>query len=99
MILKKKITTPNPLLIDRFSALGDSTRFQLLTLLSQHEDFCVSELAEAVGISTAGVSQQLKILEHAGLLKRNRQGQKICYKIDDDSNVNKQLLSLIKEVK
>ncbi len=92
---KSKSTDTNKRLVSIFSALGDKTRFRLLTLLRKKEDICVSELADEVGISNAGVSQQLKILEQAGLVERKRNGQKICYQISSDSEVNRKLLKLI----
>ena len=84
-------------LVDIFSALGDRTRFKLLKLLSKDNEICVSELAAEVGISNAGVSQQLKVLEQAGLVERQRMGQKICYQISSDSKVNQKLLDLIEQ--
>ncbi len=83
-------------LVNKFSALGDSPRFKLLELLLKNEDYCVSELATEVGISNAGVSQQLKVLEQAGFVTRVRMGQKICYRLDEKSPINKQLLSIVK---
>ena len=92
---KTKPKTSNSNLVAVFSALGDKTRFNLLGMLAKNEDICVSELANEIGISNAGVSQQLKILEQAGLVERNRKGQKICYVLREDDELNKQILSLI----
>ncbi len=98
MIFKTKVAGKNDsLLVQKFSALGDKTRFRLLSLLSGKEELCVSELAEEVGISNAGVSQQLKILEQAGLVERNRMGQKICYTVREDEELNKKVLKLINQ--
>ena len=82
-------------LVKLFDALGDSTRFKLVRLLARKEELCVSELADQVGISTAGASQHLKILEHAGLVDRNRMGQKICYTINKEDQANEQLFDMI----
>jgi len=90
----KPIDTDKQLVVI-FSALGDKTRYQILKILSREEDICVSELANEVGISNAGVSQQLKVLEQAGLVERNRMGQKICYSIKNNNDVNKKLYKLI----
>ncbi len=78
-----------------FGALGDATRYKLIQLLSRKEELCVSELAEEIGISTAGASQHLKILEQAGLVDRNRMGQKICYVINKDTRENKRLFEMM----
>lgn len=88
---------PKSSLVEIFNALGDKTRFKLLRLLKANNEICVSELAEEVGISTAGVSQQLKILEKAGLVSRQRMGQKICYQLSQSTKLNQKILDLIEE--
>lgn len=92
---KSKPSDTDNQLVNVFSALGDKTRYQILKILSRQEGICVSELAAELGISTAGVSQQLRILEQAGLVLRNRQGQKICYSVKNDNDVNRKLYKLI----
>ncbi|HIA91653.1 TPA: ArsR family transcriptional regulator [Candidatus Saccharibacteria bacterium] len=82
---------------DTFKALGDNTRYKLVKLLMSKKDICVSELADEIDISVAGVSQQLKILEKANIIERIRDGQKICYKIDSNNPQTKKVLSLIKK--
>lgn len=72
-----------------FSALGDSTRFKLFNILASKEKICVSEIASEVGISTAGASQQLKVLEGAGVIKRQRMGQKVCYTLSESKEIQK----------
>jgi DNA-binding transcriptional ArsR family regulator len=84
-------------LIRLFGAVGDATRFKLIQIMSKKEELCVSELAKHIGITTAGASQHLKILEQAGLVVRHRYGQKICYAIDRSKRENKKLLDLILE--
>jgi predicted transcriptional regulator len=81
-------------LISQFRALGDPTRYKLLQLINSGQNFCVSELASEVNVSTAGVSQQLKLLEQAGLIKPHRTGQKKCYQVNSTVDT-KQLLQLI----
>jgi predicted transcriptional regulator len=93
-ILPKQTAKPD--LIKKFNALGDATRFKLFELLLKDDGICVSELAQEVKISNAGVSQQLKVMEHAGIIIRKRKGQKICYEVDSANPDNKQLLGLVK---
>lgn len=78
-----------------FDALGDSTRYKLVEKMIVNNDQCVSELAKDLKITPAGASQQLKILVEAGILSRVRKGQRICYEINDDSEVKK-IVSMIK---
>ena len=81
-------------MVRKFNALGDSTRFSLFKLLAKDRGKCVSELAQSVGISAAGASQQLKVLEQAGIIERERDGQKICYQLSEDEQT-KDLISII----
>ncbi len=92
-----KPATASKSLVAKFNALGDKTRYRLLELLINRDDICVSELAQEVSISNAGVSQQLKIMEQAGIIVRKRDGQKICYQVDRSDASNQQLLEMLGE--
>lgn len=90
-----KVINKTTTLARTFAALGDRTRFQIMRLLLGNPELCVSEVAERVGISTAGVSQHMQVLERAGLLKRERMGQRICYRINQDSLTSREILKLM----
>lgn len=66
-----------------FQALGDPARLRLMELLFDGEH-CVSELAHETKESMSLVSQRLKILNQAGLLKRQRTGKHIYYALSDE---------------
>jgi len=57
-----------------FAALADPTRRAILGRLAEGEA-TVNELAEPFPISVQAVSQHLKVLEHAGLIRRGRAAQ------------------------
>ena len=57
-----------------FSALSDPTRREILLRLGEGVA-TVTELAEPFPISLPAVSRHLKVLEHAGLISRDRQAQ------------------------
>ncbi|RFC69236.1 MULTISPECIES: ArsR/SmtB family transcription factor [Mesorhizobium] len=57
-----------------FHALGDATRRQMLHELAEGER-TVSQLAEPFAISLAAASKHIKVLENAGLMKREVQGR------------------------
>jgi ArsR family transcriptional regulator, arsenate/arsenite/antimonite-responsive transcriptional repressor len=78
-----------------FSALGDKTRFKLFQMLAENEAICVSQLAERLSITPACVSQHMKILADAHLVKRVRNGQRVCYQVDLNNSQNKILGQLI----
>ncbi|NNC27370.1 winged helix-turn-helix transcriptional regulator, partial [Salinisphaera sp. USBA-960] len=52
-----------------FQALGDATRRQMLLALSEGER-SVSQLAEPFDMSLAAASKHVKVLEKAGLIRR-----------------------------
>ena len=94
--LSNKKLKQNDRLVSIFSALGDSNRYRIVKLLRNDPTLCVSEVAKKIGISTAGVSQHMKILENAGLVTPKREGQKICYRIADSDRTNRAILKIIK---
>jgi len=57
-----------------FAALADPTRRRILERLSAGTRR-VTELAEPFSISLPAVSKHLRVLEEAGLIKRERQGR------------------------
>ncbi len=79
-----------------FAALADETRLEILNVLMNTSNTCVSGLADQLGLSVSAVSQQCKLLEMTGLLRRVRQGQRICYEVRTDNREVKKALSLIK---
>ena len=57
------------------SALADPTRRAILARLATG-DASVKELAEPFDMSLQAVSKHIKVLEHAGLVRRSRDGQR-----------------------
>jgi DNA-binding transcriptional ArsR family regulator len=62
------------------SALANSTRLQILRLLSKY-DYCVGALARQLDISEAAVSQHLQILKTAGLVEGDKRGYYMHYQV------------------
>jgi len=79
-----------------FNVLGDKTRYTLFSRMVNNCESCVSELAEDLKITPAGASQQLKIMEEAGILKRVRKGQRVCHEVNKDDPQVKKIIALIK---
>jgi DNA-binding transcriptional ArsR family regulator len=69
--------------IPPFSALGDTTRRTLLLRLISGP-MNVGRLAHGMGVSRPAVSQHLKILKDAGLIRERREGRKRLYEIDPE---------------
>jgi ArsR family transcriptional regulator, arsenate/arsenite/antimonite-responsive transcriptional repressor len=62
-------------------ALSDETRYKLVKILIRH-DFCVGALATRLNISESAVSQHLKILRSAGIVKGDKRGYYTHYYVD-----------------
>ncbi|AIQ38003.1 ArsR family transcriptional regulator [Paenibacillus sp. PastF-3] len=74
--------------------LGDKTRLTMMKLLEKQE-CCVCELVEVFKTSQPSVSQHLRKLKDAGLVKENRKGQWIFYSINSNSNHNELIQKLL----
>lgn len=61
--------------------LGEETRFQIMKLLLHH-DLCVGALARLLNISKPAVSQHLKILREAGLVRGEKRGYWTHYRVE-----------------
>lgn len=70
-----------------FEALASRPRREILAYLSS-TDLTTSELAERFSMSAPAISRHLSILESAGLISGERQGQFVRYRLNSDSLVN-----------
>ena len=65
-----------------FKILGVETRIRIIELLKQKGPLGANEMSEMLDITPSAVSQHLKILKHAGLVRNERKGYWIPYEID-----------------
>lgn len=65
-----------------FKVLGVETRIKIIELLKNKGPLGANEMSETLGITPSAVSQHLKILKHAGLVRNERKGYWIPYEID-----------------
>ena len=68
---------------DTMQALATPSRVRILGRL-QNGPVSVNELAEAVEMAPAAVSQQLRVLRHLGFVTGRREGRQILYDLHDD---------------
>lgn len=73
-----------PQMAGTFKALGDTTRLQIIYLLSTDTSgtLGVSELASRLKVSQPAVSQHLKTLKNEGLVESRREGFYIYYSVN-----------------
>ncbi len=74
-----------------FKALSDPTRLRLVKLLNECEPgickggpLCVNALANRLGVTQSAVSQHLRILRQAGLVRGARRGSFMHYALDPE---------------
>jgi len=65
-----------------FKVLSVETRVKIIEMLKTHGPLGAKDIAANIGITIAAVSQHLKILKQAGLVRSERKGYWIPYKID-----------------
>jgi DNA-binding transcriptional ArsR family regulator len=72
-------------LADAFKALSDPTRMRLIKLLGESGGaLCVNALAHKLGVTQSAVSQHLRVLRQAGLVRGERRGYFVHYALDED---------------
>jgi ArsR family transcriptional regulator, lead/cadmium/zinc/bismuth-responsive transcriptional repressor len=97
--LQKELHTDTERLAVVFNALGDPGRFRIFSLLLEYKGICVSEIAGVLDITVSAVSQQFRILEMSGLVRKERMGQKICYAVRQDDSLVRSLTQLVRKYK
>ncbi len=90
-----KLSTGEERFVSAMQALGDKTRYKIFKILLSGKEMCVTQIAEAVGISVPAVSQHFRIFEFVGLVEKNRYGQKICYILKKDDQLIQRLVQII----
>lgn len=74
-----------------FKALGHPARIAILEYLLQQNSCICNDLVNVLPLSQSTISQHLKELKNAGLIKGSIEGNSICYCLDENT------LDLIKE--
>jgi ArsR family transcriptional regulator, arsenate/arsenite/antimonite-responsive transcriptional repressor len=67
-----------------FYALASPPRRRILAFLSQTA-LSTADLAERFGISRPAISRHLSVLQRAGLIAGERQGQRVLYRLKRDA--------------
>ncbi len=68
---------------DLLRALAAPVRIAIVLELRE-SDRCVHELVEAVGVAQPLVSQHLRVLKAAGVVRGERHGREVVYRLVDD---------------
>ena len=80
-----------------FKVLADEARLKILWLLFNHQELCVCDLMEALGITQSKTSRHLATLRHAGLVVDRKDGLWSYYALRSvDNELARQYLDLLK---
>jgi DNA-binding transcriptional ArsR family regulator len=69
---------------DMFRVLGVDTRLRIIEILKERGPMGVTDIAEELGVTPPAVSQHLKLLDHVGLVTKERHGYRVPYSIDEE---------------
>jgi len=67
-------------------ALAHPTRLHILDLIRDDHP-CVKALEEVLGIAQPNISQHLSLLRNMGIVKAEREGNQVCYRINNETVV------------
>ena len=69
-------------LVDRLKALAHPARLEILRVLAARGTCVCGEVVEVMPLAQATVSQHLKVLKEAGLIRGRIDGKNSCYCLD-----------------
>lgn len=61
--------------------LADGNRMRVMAALMEHEELCVCQLTEMLGLAGATVSRHMSILQNARLVQSRKQGRWVFYRL------------------
>lgn len=68
-----------------FKALGHPARVEILQVLARRGTCICGEIVDELPLAQATVSQHLKALKEAGLIRGEIEGPAVCYCINDEA--------------
>jgi ArsR family transcriptional regulator, arsenate/arsenite/antimonite-responsive transcriptional repressor len=80
------------LVVRQLKALAHPIRLGMMQQLAAKPEICACDLGEAFAVSQPTVSEHLRVLREAGLVRTRRQGTTICYAAVPDALAALELL-------
>jgi ArsR family transcriptional regulator len=62
-------------------ALAHPARLKLVDVLAEHDEVCVCDLTESIGMDMSTVSRHLTQLKNAGIVDSEKRGQMVFYRL------------------
>ena len=79
-----QLTTCDERLTRMLKALGNPVRFRIVQVLAEKQMCITGEIVELTTLAQSTVSQHLKVLRDAGLIKGEIDGPATCYCLDQE---------------
>jgi ArsR family transcriptional regulator len=79
----RKLTPAEIRLAQMLKALGNPVRFRIMQILAEKQMCITGEIVEFTALAQSTVSQHLKVLREAGLIKGEVEGPATCYCLDE----------------
>lgn len=67
---------------------GEEARIRILCVLMGKPGACVSVVAKELAMSIAAVSHHLQLMQGGGLVKSQRRGKQMCYRLESGKLFN-----------
>jgi len=64
-------------------ALSEGNRMRVIIALTTHDELCVCQITEILGLAMATVSRHMSILQNAALVKGRKEGRWMYYRLSD----------------
>jgi ArsR family transcriptional regulator len=80
--MENVLNTEKKRLARMLKALGNPVRFQIVEYLAASETCITNDIVRALPLAQSTVSQHLKVLREAGLIKGEIEGPATCYCLD-----------------
>lgn len=83
-VFRQKMLAPEKAqrMAEFFSLMGDANRLRILSLLA-YQELCVCDLATILDMSDSAVSHQLRTLKAMRLVRYEKRGRKVFYRLQD----------------
>ncbi|WP_084604460.1 ArsR/SmtB family transcription factor [Desulfonatronum thioautotrophicum] len=65
-------------------ALADGNRLRIVATLMEHDELCVCQLIEMLGLAGATVSRHMSILQNARLVRNSKKGRWVFYRLSGE---------------
>jgi DNA-binding transcriptional ArsR family regulator len=65
-----------------FAALGDPTRFELVSRLSNQGPLSITRLADGFAVTRQAITKHLRVLERAGVVRSMAEGRELVWHVE-----------------